>query len=112
MANKNPSPATRFQPGNSGRPKEARDKLSRAFLEGLAADFEKNGKAALVRVRKEDPSTYIRVVASLQPKELEISDPMKSLSDEKLAAAIAALTDTLRSQVPPTEPDEQRPTVN
>jgi hypothetical protein len=93
---------TRFsaenQPVKTGRPKEARDRLSRAFLLGLADDFEANGKLAIERVRAEDPSAYLRVVASLQPKELEISDPLRTMSDEKLSASIEVLAEMLREK--------------
>lgn len=106
--NPNPSPATRFsadkQPETRGRSKDSRDKLSRAFLAELAADFEANGKVALETVRANDPSTYIRVIASLQPKELEITDPMKALSDDKLTAAIEALNEMLKTQAPAPPP--------
>lgn len=105
---------TRFssenQPVKNGRPKESRDRLSRAFLYALADDFEAKGKAAIERVRKDDPSTYLRVVASLQPKELEISDPMRALTDEKLAAAIEALEalpGKLRFRATPTPKKDQ-----
>lgn len=104
---------TRFssdnQPVKNGRPKEARDKLSRAFLHGLAEDFEEHGKTAIEKVRTEDPSTYLRVVASLQPKELEISNPMGALSDEKLTAAIEELSQQIKAQAPPADDQPETP---
>ena len=98
MSNPNPSPATRFGPKNPGRPKEARDRISRAFLTAVAEDFEAHGKAAIIRVREEDPSTYVRVVASLQPKELEITRPLDNLTDDELSKIIDAVTDELRAK--------------
>lgn len=70
--------------------------MSTAFLTALADDFEEHGKQTVERVRQEDPSAYLRIFAALAPKELEISDPLKAISDEKLAAAIEALTEALR----------------
>jgi hypothetical protein len=96
MANKNPSPSTRFGAGQKqGRPRESRDRLSRAFLYELAADFEANGKVAIVTVRETDPAAYLRVVASLQPKELEITRPEDALSDDQLASLIEALKEDI-----------------
>lgn len=99
--NPNPSPSTRFGPGNPGRPKEARDKISRAFLTALADDFEKNGVSAIEKVRKDDAPTYLRVVAGVIPKEIEISRPLDGMDDSQLAQAIELLADVLRSQAPP-----------
>lgn len=92
--NPNPSPATRFSAENPGRAKQkgARDRLSTKFLTALADDFETNGAAVLEEVRKKDPATYMRVCASILPKEMEItSRPLDGLSDEDLAAAIEHL---------------------
>lgn len=108
---------TRFsatnQPVKTGRPKEARDKLSRAFLTAFADDFEKHGAKAIERVRKDDAPTYVRVAASLMPKEIEITDPLKALSDDKLATAVETLADLLRDRadLPPVS-DKPQPTVN
>ena len=60
MANPNPSPATRFTPGNpgSGRAKQkgARDRLSVAFLTAFAQDFEQHGESVIQKVRESDPT--------------------------------------------------------
>jgi hypothetical protein len=108
MANPNPSPATRFKPGNNGRPKEARDRISRAFLTALADDFEQHGVGAIVKVREEDTANYLRVAASVIPKEIEITRPLDGMDDSELAKAIELLADVLRAQapIPETEKDE------
>lgn len=94
MANPNPSPATRFGPANPsrGRQKGARDRLSAAFLKALADDFDVNGSVAVVKVREEDPATYLRVIASLAPKELELTRPLEAVSDEALQKLIDLAT--------------------
>jgi hypothetical protein len=97
MANPNPSPSTRFGPGNPsrGRQRAARDKISTAFLEALnEAFYEPNdsggckGLDAIKKVRDEDPATFARIFATLLPKQLEIDDstPESQLSDEQLSA--------------------------
>jgi hypothetical protein len=59
-----------FAPGNPGRPKGARHKLSEMFVKTVLKDFEEFGAPAVVLARMEDPLGYMRVVASLLPKEL------------------------------------------
>jgi len=97
MANKNPSPSTRFGAGQAnasrGRQKAARDKISAAFLEALNDTFHEpndeggsKGLDALKKVRDEDPATYARIFAALMPKQLEIEDnrPEDNLTDEEV----------------------------
>ncbi len=74
MANPNPSPETRFKPANklSGRPKGSRDRLTSAFINKLAVDFGRNGKKAIQRCRLADPGAYLRLVASLVPKDVHV----------------------------------------
>lgn len=104
MANPNPSPETRFKKGEpvpkGGRPKEARDRITRRYLHALAEDFEKHGVEAIVRLRETDVGKYIQAVGSVVPKEIEINRPLDGLSDEELVAAIQALTGAIRAQAP------------
>lgn len=63
----------KFEPGNKGgpgRPKGARTKLGEAFLEALLADFMEHGVSAIQRARLDMPAQYVRVLASILPKEL------------------------------------------
>jgi hypothetical protein len=105
--NPNPSPETRFSTDNPGRAKQkgARDRMSTAFLNALADDFEAHGKDVVATVREEDPSTYVRFVASLLPKQVEITHPLDELSDEDLAYLIA----TLKKRVPAPAADDAEP---
>ena len=75
----------RFQPGNGGRPRGARNKLSGDFLTALADEFSEHGAEAIKIVRVERPHEFLKIVASLMPKELEISDSrLKDISDDEL----------------------------
>lgn len=68
--------ATRFKPGNPGRPKGSRNKLSEDFFKALAADFETHGAAAIVKMRDEKPNEYAKMVAGLMTKEVEANVSM------------------------------------
>lgn len=61
--------ATRFQPGNPGRPKGSRNKLGEAFIEALYDDFEKHGATTIAIARRTDPVQYLKVIASIVPRE-------------------------------------------
>ena len=63
-----------FQKGmekTGGRKPGARNKLSHAFLEAFAADFEAHGVEAIRIVRMERPAEYLKVAAYLMPKTFE-----------------------------------------
>lgn len=92
-----------FQPGVSpnpkGRPKGSRNKLGEAFLSALHDDFAEHGVKAIETVRIERPHEYLKVVASILPKELNVTtNAVEELSDDELAAGIAALQSILASQ--------------
>ena len=86
-----------FGPGESGnpagRPKGSRNKLSEAFLQALADDFDANGKEVIERVRTERPHNYLKVCASVLPKRLENEDvtehkDVREMTDAELEAII------------------------
>lgn len=85
-----------FKPGQSGNPKGrpigARSKLGEAFIEAMLADFEVNGSDTIQTVRETRPDQYLRVVASILPKEVEIKRAsLDGLTDDELSAGLDAL---------------------
>jgi hypothetical protein len=87
-----------FEPGRSGNPKGrqkgSRNRLGEEFLAALYADFQANGPAAIVRVREEKPDAYLKVIASLLPREIRIEEP-SDMTDEELDQRIRDLSDAL-----------------
>ncbi|WP_455918771.1 hypothetical protein [Ensifer canadensis] len=85
-----------FKPGNPGRPKGARNKLGEAFLEKMLADFEQYGQDVIEKVRTEKPDQYLKVVASILPKDLNVNiNNLDNLTDEQLVERIREFHGTL-----------------
>lgn len=89
----------RFLPGNSGnggRPKGSRNKLGEQFLADLHADWEAHGKVALEKTRETKPEVYVKVVASILPRELNVRvNELDELSDEQIARQLASVASQL-----------------
>lgn len=86
-----------FKAGNPGRPKGSRNKLGEAFLEDMLADWEANGPAAIREVRETKPDAYLKVVASILPRDLNINvNQTDHLTDEQLIERIRAIDATIR----------------
>jgi hypothetical protein len=83
----------KFQSGNrgGGRPAGARNKLNSRFLDDLLSDWNTHGKKAIELMRVEDPSTYVRVVASTLPKEFTVETALAELSDDDVDDLIGRL---------------------
>jgi hypothetical protein len=67
--------------------------LGEAFIAALAEDFEKHGVEVIERVRIEKPEAYIKVIASLLPKDLNLNvTKLDDLTDEQLLERLRSLT--------------------
>src|SRR5215471_1479450 len=83
-----------FEPGHiggGGRPRGAKNKLHRSFIEALRADFDQHGRAVIAIVRVERPDVYLRVIASILPRELEVSQGPSDSDIEEAIASVKAL---------------------
>ena len=61
-----------------------RHQLSKRFLLDIYDDWRTHGSGVLASVRAEDPSTYLRIMASLVPKTLQIEDSNDGKSTNEL----------------------------
>jgi hypothetical protein len=98
----------KFLPGHAptpggGRPAGSRNRLTTHLLNVLCRDFESNGEAVVRICRIEKPVEYLKIVASLLPKELQVSDAkLGDLSDEEIAGLLMQVRELreLRAQAP------------
>lgn len=91
-------PPHRFKPGAewtgnaAGRPKGARHKLDGLFVEALYKDFKEGGVAAIQKCREQKPAMYLKVIADILPKDVNVKAD-KSLAD--LADGLSAVAQFL-----------------
>lgn len=61
------------QSGNpNGRPKGQRNKLGEEFIQTLADDFRTHGQQVVEKVRVEHPEVYLKTIAQIVPKAIEV----------------------------------------
>jgi hypothetical protein len=83
---------TRWKKGQSGnpngRPMQSRNRLTELFIRQLCKSWETYGEAALMTAAMTAPVEFIRVVASLMPKDVEVTVAhikADRISDDELA---------------------------
>src|SRR5262245_2864237 len=91
----------KFAPGYSGNPggslEATRRSFNKDFLLALAADFKKHGAAAIEKVRKQQPATYMKICALLVPREmkLEHSGGVKAMTTEQIERGIEIIKELI-----------------
>jgi hypothetical protein len=85
-----------FGPGNNanpkGRPKGSRNQLGEDFLKALHDSFKTGGVAAIEACRQGDPVQYVKIIASILPKELNVKlDAFEEMTDDELIDRIRTL---------------------
>ena len=82
-----------------GKPVKSRNKLQGDFLRTLADDFAAHGKSAVIEMRLTKPAEYVKVCASLMPKELEVSsNHLDEMTDDQLEATLLAMRTIIDAQ--------------
>jgi hypothetical protein len=110
--------ATLWKPGESGnpagRPIGARNKFSEDVIQAFALDWAAGGPEAIARVRLTDPSTYMRVMASILPKDVLVNVQQQAPGglDPDQWAALRRVLDLIQASVPDgTEPAQVFETI-
>jgi hypothetical protein len=94
-------PAHLWGPGQSGnpagRPKGSRNRLSEDFIADLHESWQTHGKTAIERCVAEKPDVYLKIVAGLLPKDLNLKvSNLNDLTDEQLLNKLKNLTEMAR----------------
>ena len=94
-------PAHLWGPGQSGnpagRPKGSRNKLAEDFIADLHESWQTHGKTAIERCDAEKPDVYLKVVAGLLPKDVNLKvSNLDDLTDEQLLNKLNNLTEMAR----------------
>jgi len=77
-----------WKPGESGnpagRPKGSRNKIAEAFIDDLYASWLVHGADAIRRMCEERPHDYVKVAASLMPRQFDVTNknPFDEISDQ------------------------------
>ncbi len=91
-----------WKPGQSGNPdgrkKGARNRLSEEFLCDLESAWKDRGNQVIYRVIEDRPQDFLKVIASLMPKEAHVSiSHFEEMSDEQLRERVARTIGQLRT---------------
>ena len=88
----------RFEKGSAGRPKGSRNKLAQRVFDDLFRHWNEEaggglckGQAALELLYREKPGDYLKLTASVLPKEFVFENAVSELDDEELDYMIEAL---------------------
>jgi len=91
----------RWKPGQSGNPAGRkpgdRNKFGAHFISDFYADWVQHGAAAIEKLRLEGPKDYVKVAASLLPRELHVK--AASIVDGWTEDEVKAALDHIRRQI-------------
>jgi hypothetical protein len=93
-----------FRPGLSGNPlgnrHHTRHLINQEFIQALLLHFREHGKKAIEKVAREQPASYLKILALLVPREhkVEYSNSLKNWTDEELEAGIDLVKQMLESR--------------
>lgn len=83
-------PNGRFLPGTGGRQPGSRNKLQGKFIDALVKDFAENGEDTIRIVRVEKPAEYLKIIASVLPKEFLVTPgAVDEMTEEEINEALA-----------------------
>src|SRR5215510_16056176 len=89
--------AMTFKQGVSGNPHGNRHRtrhlLNQEFMQALLLNFRHEGKKASEKVARNQPAAYVKILALLVPREMQVehTNRIKQMTDEELEAAVELL---------------------
>jgi hypothetical protein len=89
--------AMTFRQGVSGNPHGNRHRtrhlLNQEFMQALLLNFRHEGKKAIEKVARNQPAAYVKILALLVPREMQVehTNRIKQMTDEELEAAVELL---------------------
>jgi predicted nuclease of restriction endonuclease-like RecB superfamily len=105
-----------FQKGQArtgGRRAGSRNRLSNDFIDALAKEFAEHGNEAMRLCRVERPIEFLKLVASIIPKEFEITDSrLKDIPDDELDALIEIARRRISASIPRDAEDGKEAPLN
>ena len=93
-----------FKPGVSGNPHGNRHRtrhlLNQEFMQALLLHFRQHGKKAIEKVARNQPAVYVKILALLVPREMQIeqTNRIKQMTDEEIEQAIEAIQTMLAAR--------------
>src|SRR6516165_5004955 len=96
--------AMTFKQGVSGNPHGNRHRtrhlLNQEFMQALLLHFRQHGKKAIEKVARNQPAVYVKILALLVPREMQIEDTnrIKQMTDEEIEQAIEAIQTMLAAR--------------
>ena len=96
----------KWQPGQSGNPagrrKGSRNQLAERFIADLYQDWQEHGLEALEAARVSKPADYLKVIASIMPKDIKVT--LETMTDDQLSRRIDQPTSSLGIDLVPRAP--------
>jgi hypothetical protein len=93
-----------FQQGVSGNPggnrHRTRHLLNQEFMQALLLNFRHQGKKAIEKVARNQPAVYVKILALLVPREMQVehTNSIKQMTDEQIEQAIEAIQTMLAAR--------------
>ena len=97
--------AMTFKQGVSGNPHGNRHRtrhlLNQEFMQALLLNFRHEGKRAIEKVARNQPAVYIKILALLVPREMQVehTNRIKQMTDEELEAAVEMLQGMIHAKL-------------
>jgi enoyl reductase-like protein len=74
-----------------GRPLGSRNRINKQFLDDFLAEWQEGGRKAIKIMRIQHPGDFVRVAASLLPKEFVVENVLTEIDDGELERMITRL---------------------